>query len=84
MGKAKVFVWCQCIRFLSLPYWAKEFPNKVGDDDTLTWAKKVFGPQIPEFITLLKKVIESNNGNFENSMNMFSTKYLDVIFDEYY
>lgn len=71
-------------KLIMRPHWAKEFPNKVGDDDTLTWAKKVFGPQIPEFITLLKKVIESNNGNFENSMNMFSTKYLDVIFDEYY
>merc|ERR1719367_667047 len=66
------------------PHWAKEFPNKVGDDDYTTWAKKAFAPQIPEFISLLKKVFESNNGSFENSMKMFSTKYLDVLFEDHY
>ena len=66
------------------PHWAKEFPNKVGDDDYTTWAKKAFAPQIPEFISLLKKVFERNNGSFENSMKMFSTKYLDVLFEDHY
>jgi len=71
-------------KLIMRPHWAKEFPNKVGDDDYTTWAKKVFAPQIPEFMSLLKKVIQSNNGSFENSMKMFSTKYLDVLFEDYY
>lgn len=66
------------------PHWAKEFPNKVGDDDFSSWAKKVFAPQIPDFISLLKKVIQKNKGSFQNSMKMFSTKYLDALFEEYY
>ena len=66
------------------PHWAKEFPNKVGDDDFSSWAKKVFAPQIPDFISLLKKVILRNKGSFQNSMKMFSTKYLDALFEEYY
>ena len=66
------------------PHWAKEFPNRVGDDDFTTWAKKAFGSQIPNFITGLKQVIATNNGNFERSMHMFSTKYLDVLFEDYY
>ena len=66
------------------PHWAKEFPNKVGEDDFVTWAKKAFGNQIPDFVTALKRVIRTNNGNFQNSLKMFSTKYLDVLFEDYY
>ena len=66
------------------PHWAKEFPNRVGEDDFVTWTQKAFANQIREFISALKNVIKLNNGNFDNSMKMFSTKYLDVLFDEYY
>ena len=66
------------------PHWAKEFPNRVGDDDFTTWAKKVFGKQIPTFMSALQQVISRNNGNFKRSMQMFSTKYLDALFEDYY
>ena len=66
------------------PHWAKEFPNQVGEDDYAAWTKKVFSNQIPQFISALKHVIELNNGSFQKSMKLFSTKYLDVLFDEYY
>ena len=66
------------------PHWAKEFPNQVGRDDFTAWAQNAFGNQIPEFIRVLNLTIESNDGNFHNSMKMFSTKYLDVLFKEYY
>ena len=65
------------------PHWAKEFPNRVGDNDTTTWAKKAFAKQIPGFLSALKQVISANNGNFNRSMQMFSTKYLDVLFEDY-
>ena len=66
------------------PHWAKEFPNQVGSDNFATWAKKAFADQVPEFMNKLKRVVETNNGNMKNSMNMFSTKYLDVIFEDYF
>ena len=66
------------------PHWAKEFPNQVGDDDFRTFARKAFGNQLPDFFKSLKDVIASNNGDFLQSMNMFGTKYLDIIFREYY
>ena len=66
------------------PHWAKEFPNQVGEDDFASWAQKAFANQIPEFMRAFKHIIKSNNGNFNNSMKMFSTKYLDLLFHEYY
>ena len=66
------------------PHWAKEFPNRVGNDDYATWAKKSFSRQIPNFIKSLKLVIKKNNGDFLKSMRLFSTKYLDALFEDYY
>ena len=66
------------------PHWAKEFPNRVGDDDYTTWAKKAFSSQIPNFVKSLKHVVETNNGDFQKSIHMFSTKYLDVLLEEYF
>ena len=66
------------------PHWAKEFPNQVGEDDFTAWPQKAFEKQIPEFISAMKHIIKLNKGSFRKSMKMFSTKYLDMLFKEYY
>merc|ERR1719495_477056 len=65
------------------PHWAKEFPNMVGSDNFADWAVKSFENQIPNFMMGLKQVMDKNNGSMDDSFKMFSTKFLDVLFNDY-
>jgi len=66
------------------PHWAKEFPNIVGENDFADWAVSAFEDQVPKFMEGLEQVFEMNSGNLKDSLNMFSTKFLDVLFKDYY
>jgi len=66
------------------PHWAKEFPNIVGENDFADWAVSAFEDQVPKFMEGLQQVFEMNSGNLKDSLNMFSTKFLDVLFKDYY
>jgi len=66
------------------PHWAKEFPNIVGENDFADWAVSAFEDQVSKFMEGLQQVFEMNSGNLKDSLNMFSTKFLDVLFKDYY
>ena len=66
------------------PHWAKEFPNKVGDQDIFEYMREVYADQIPAYVEGVKHLMELTNGNLTHTIKTFSTKYLDQIFEGYF
>ena len=58
--------------------------SQVGENDFADWAVSAFEDQVPKFMEGLQQVFEMNSGNLKDSLNMFSTKFLDVLFKDYY
>jgi len=66
------------------PHWAKEVPHVVGDQDIFQYMREVYSDQIPQYVEGVKELMKQTNGNLSQTLNMFSTKYLDIIFDGYF
>jgi len=66
------------------PHWAKEFPLEVGGQDIYDYMRESYKDQIPMFVEGVNSIMSRHNGNLTNTLNMFSTKYLDTIFDGYF
>ena len=46
--------------------------------------RDVYSDQIPKFVEGVNLIMSRTNGNITNSINMFSTKYLESVFDGYF
>ena len=57
---------------------------QVGGQDIYAYMRDVYSEQIPLFVKGLNTIMERTGGNLTNSINMFSTKYLDSVFDGYF
>ena len=82
------------------PHWAKEFPRevredleemylyfefmKVGGQDIYDYMRDVYRDQIPMFMEGMNTIMERTGGNLTSSLAMFSTKYLDSVFQGYF
>ena len=56
----------------------------MGDQDIYEYMREVYADQIPLFVSGMKDVMEFSNTNMTSTLHMFSTKYLDHIFEGYY
>merc|ERR1711915_1134827 len=63
------------------PHWAKEFPHMVGDQDIFSYMRDMYADQIPAYVEGVKNLMAATNGNLTQTLQTFSTKYLDIIFD---
>jgi len=66
------------------PHWAKEVPHQVGDQDIYEYMREVYSDQIPAFVEGMKDVMKFSSTNITATLNMFSTKYLENIFEGYF
>ena len=56
----------------------------MGGQDIYAYMRDVYREQIPLFVQGLNTIMERTGGNLTSSINMFSTKYLDSVFDGYF
>ena len=63
------------------PHWAKELPHMVGDQDIFSYMRDMYADQIPVYVEGVKNLMAATNGNLTQTLQTFSTKYLDIIFD---
>jgi len=66
------------------PHWAKEVPHSVGDQDIFEYMREVYSDQIPAYVAGMKKMMTYSGSNITDTLHMFSTKYLDHIFEGYF
>ena len=66
------------------PHWAKEVPHQVGEQDIYEYMREVYSDQIPAFVEGMKDVMRFSNTNITTTLNMFSTKYLENIFEGHF
>ena len=60
------------------------YKSLVGGQDIYAYMRDVYREQIPLFVKGLNTIMERTGGNLTSSINMFSTKYLDSVFDGYF
>ena len=46
--------------------------------------REVYADQIPQFVGGMKDMMEFSSGNLTQTLHLFSTKYLDHIFEGYF
>ena len=57
---------------------------KVGGQDIYDYMRDVYRDQIPLFMEGMNKIMERTGGKLTSSLAMFSTKYLDSVFQGYF
>ena len=53
----------------------------VGDQDIFSYMRDMYADQIPAYVEGVKNLMAATNGNLTQTLQTFSTKYLDIIFD---
>ena len=61
-----------------------QFPLEVGGQDIYDYMREIYQDQIPLFVEGFNKIMARTNGNVTHTINMFSTKYLDKIFEGFF
>ena len=60
------------------------YESQVGGQDIYAYMREVYSEQIPLFVKGVNTIMERTGGNLTSTINMFSTKYLDTVFDGYF
>lgn len=61
------------------PHWAKEFPREVAGQPITQYMAREYKNQMELYVQGMHTLMEVTGGNLTNTLNMFSTKYMDKL-----
>jgi len=70
-------------RLVVRPHWGKELPSMVAGIGINQYMREAYSNQIEKYVEGMERIMEVTGGNLTHTLDMFDTKYMDILMDGY-